>query len=334
MPQNKDFYHRIEIIDECLRNRNRKWTLENLLEAVNTKLTDRYGKTAAKRTIQADIKYLVEEKNAPIDRKREGNTTWFSYIDNTFSIKNLPVKEDEKDLINDAIEILTQVNEFQILKDVKDVIKKLQNTVKATTEKTGSIIQFEKHTTSTGTQHIDNIFAAIKAKTALRIAYQSFKMEEPEHCVFHPYLLKEYRNRWFVIGRKDSTIKITNFALDRIKGIKTSAAHYIENDLFNPETYFNHLIGVTFPENEIPQEVEIKVKANQAPYIRTKPIHYSQEIIKEKANGDITIRLWLINNYELRSALLSYGCDLEILKPKSLQQSMIKAFQDGVNCYN
>ena len=67
MPDNKNFACRIEIIDECLRNRFRKWTLQNLIDAVNDKLMERYGKTAGKRTIQDDLKFMKEEKVAPIE---------------------------------------------------------------------------------------------------------------------------------------------------------------------------------------------------------------------------------------------------------------------------
>lgn len=85
-------------------------------------------------------------------------------------------------------------------------------------------MQFEKHTTALGTGYIDKIFDAIKGKTALRITYQSFKALVPEQCVFHPYLLKEYRNRWFVIGRKENTASVTILALDRIREVKNSGA--------------------------------------------------------------------------------------------------------------
>ena len=333
MPENKDFAMRIDILDECLRNRLRKWTLQKLVEEVNIKLKERYNKSASKRTIQNDIKYLIEERNAPIDRKKDGNVTHFAYLDGTFSIKNLPIQDEEIARLKDVINMLSQINDFQIVAEVEEIIRKLQNSVSTETEKSPSVIQFEKHTTSIGTEYIDNIFTAIKEKATLRISYQPFKAEKPEECLFHPYLLKEYRNRWFVIGRKGNADSITNFALDRIKNIKNSINDYMPNNLFDPEVYFNNLIGVTIPIGSSPEPIEIKVAVNQAPYIKTKPIHYTQEIIKEFKNGDVLIRLWLISNYELRSVLLSYCGDLEVIKPLSLRNDMQSILQKGVNCY-
>lgn len=333
MPENKDFSLRTEIIDECLRNGLRKWTLDILIEEVNKKLFDRYGKTAAKRTIQNDIRFLIEEKGAPIERRKEGNATYFSYSDKNFSIKNLPIQEEEIARLKTAIEILSQVNDFKILQDVGEIVNKLQNTVSTNIAGAPSAIQFEKHTVSLGTDYIDDLFTAIREKIPLRVSYQSFKADTPDQFIFHPYLLKEYRNRWFIIGRRESNTSVTNLALDRIKALKNSSADFIPNNLINPETYFNNLIGVTIPNGEQVQSIEIKVNKSQAPYIRTKPLHFTQEVIKEYSNGDIKVRVLLISNYELRSVLLSFGSDVEILKPLALRESMKSIFQEAFMKY-
>lgn len=333
MPKNKDFSLRIEIIDECFRNRLRKWTLEALIEEVNSKLSDRYGKTASRKTIQNDIRFLIDEKNAPIERRKEGNKTYFFYSDQNFSIKNLPIQYEEIEKLKEAIKILSEVSDFKIIQEVDEIVSKLQNTVSTNVVGGPSSIQFEKHTVALGAEYIEDLFTAIREKSPLRVSYQSFKADTPDQFVFHPYLLKEYRNRWFVIGRRERNESVTNLALDRIKSVKNSSADFISNDIFNPETYFDNLIGVTMPNGEEVQPIEIKVNKNQAPYVRTKPIHFTQEVIKEYTNGDIKVRISLINNYELRCVLLSFGSDVEILKPLSLRESMKSIFEDAILKY-
>jgi predicted DNA-binding transcriptional regulator YafY len=217
---------------------------------------------------------------------------------------------------------------------MEEIINKLQNTVTTNAKDAATIIQFEKQAPTTGNEYIDDIFSAIKEKTPLRISYQSFKAKSPDQYIFHPYLLKEYRNRWFLIGRKENSNTITNLALDRIKSIKNSSSPYLHNDLFQTEVYFNNLIGVSVPTGERIQEIEIKVTSKQAPYVRTKPIHHTQEIIKEYSNGDILIRLYLICNYELKSTLLGFGCDLEVTKPADLREEIKNILQSAVHCYS
>jgi predicted DNA-binding transcriptional regulator YafY len=332
MPKNKDFTHRIEILDECFRNRLRKWTLQNLIDTVNDKLQD-HGKSVKRRTIQDDIRYLKEEMNAPVAKTKNGSDTYFFYEDPDFSIKNLPVQQEELDRLKDAVHILRQVNGFKILKEVDDIITKLEHTISVGEQDNPYFLQLENHTIASGAEHIDVILTAIKEKVALRITYQSFKADGPQETIFHAYLLKEYRNRWFVIGRKDDNAYITVYALDRITQIRNSSANYTENNLFDPATYYNNVIGVTTPMGKEVVEIEILVAAKQVPYIRTKPIHHSQQIIETYENGDLLIRLWLIENYELRSVLLSYGCDLQVLKPASLRDEIRLIFQQGFECY-
>lgn len=335
MPANKNFVSRIAILDECLRNRRRKWTLQDLIDTVNEKALEQFGSNEVKkRTIQDDISYLEYNLGAPIERRREGRITYFSYSDPDYSIKNLPISQEEIGHLKDAVQILKQVNDFKILDEVDVIVNKLQNTIDTNVPDSYCIIQFEKHTVALGMEYIDDLFCAIKDKTTLRISYQPFNATEPSQFIFHPYLLKEYRNRWFLFGRRDSEDKLTNLALDRIKEIKNSQAEFIVNDLFDPEIYFKFLIGVTVPVDEHPQLIRIAVTKAQAPYIKTKPIHHSQQVVKEYKDGKILIELTLLCNFELRSVLMGFGGELDVLEPQSLRQSMKELFQSAASVYS
>ncbi len=326
MPSTKDFTLRIEIIDECLRRRQKKWFIEDLLEEVNNKLFDQYGKKVSKRTLQYDLDYLINEKQAPIVKCPDGKRVHYKYSEANYSVMNLPISEEEVSILKDAIKMLKQVEDFKIIEDVDLIIEKLSHTISTNVPESRSMIQFEKHTYADGTDHIDNLFSAIKGKTVLKIAYQPFKAPESKEWVVHPYLLKEYRNRWFLICRPDGTSKVSNLALDRIRKIKNSSRLYQENDLFEPDTLYEHLIGVSFPEGENVQDIIVKVKGAQVNYIKTKPIHKTQEILEE-LDGSIMIRLKLIVNYELQSVLLGYTPDIEVITPISLRDQLTEKYK-------
>lgn len=332
MPKSKDFYHRIEILDECFRRRNKKWHIDELVECLNEKLQDRYGETVSKRTIQYGIDYLINEKCAPIEKVRDGQKVYYSYSDANYSIKNLPLSDEEIILLKDAVAILKQVGGVSMAKDIVAVVDKLENSIASNAATDRTIILFEKHTHASGLEHIDDLFTSIKEQITLKVQYQPFGKEPYEQLV-HPYLLKEYRNRWFLIARDNKHNTICNLALDRIKGIKPAKIDFEENDLFDPNTYFNHLIGVTFPQDEEISDIIINVKAKQAPYIQTKPIHFTQETIERYNDGGIQIRLRLIANYELRSVLLGYGEDIEVLEPLALREQLKVVFTNAAQAY-
>ena len=332
MPNTKDFTLRIEIIDECLRRRQKKWFIEDLLEEVNDKLFERYNKKISKRTLQYDLDYLINEKQAPIQKCQDGKRIFYKYSEANYSVMNLPISEEEVSILKDAIKMLKQVEDFKIIEDVDVIIEKLSHTVSTNIPDSRSMIQFEKHTYADGTEHIDNIFSAIKEKTVLKIAYQPFKEPESKEWIIHPYLLKEYRNRWFLICRHDGTSQASNLALDRIRKIKNSSLPYKENDLFEPDTLFEHLIGVSFPEGEKVQDIILKVKGAQINYIKTKPIHKTQEIVEEQ-NGSIIIKLKLIINYEVQSVLLGYTPDIEVIQPISLRDKLKEKFESALDSF-
>lgn len=332
MPKVKDFYQRIEIIDECFRQKSKKWSIESLLECVNNKLNNRYEETISKRTLQYALDYLINEKGAPIEKNRLGAKVYYYYTDANYSIKNLPLSDEEIVLLKDAVELIKEISNTAMEQDIVAVVQKLENTIEKNPTSTHPIIQFERHSISKGMEHFDDLFTAIKEKITLRIVYQPFS-KEPYTQLVHPYLLKEYRNRWFLIARDQQLNSICNLALDRIKTIKPSKEDFIENDLFDPVTYFNYLVGVTMPAGEKACEILIKVNANQGPYVKTKPIHFSQEVERILEDGSIVIKLKLIINYEIKSILLSYGADIEVLQPQILRDQMANIFKLGSLMY-
>ena len=328
MPVNKNFAHRLEILDECLRNNLRNWDIDSLVNHVNEKLED-FQLTASKRTIQNDLKYLADKKHAPIERKRKGNKTFIYYSDPGFSIKNLPVSEEEIELLKDAIHILNQITDLKIVDEVTDIVNKLQNRV---TSNQGAVahIQFEKQPLTKGTEFIDNLFTAIKEQLPLRVTYQSFTSKFPEEFVFHPYLLKESRNRWYVIGRKNNTSSPRTYALDRIVSIKNSRESFLPNDLFDPGTLYDFLIGVTIPQNKEIEIIEIKAQKSTVPYLLTKPFHHTQEIVKEYKNGDVCFRYQLMLNQDLISHILGFGSSIKLLKPLHLKDTISKILEKSL----
>jgi predicted DNA-binding transcriptional regulator YafY len=317
MPATKNQIKRLEILDELLQFN--KWTGEELLDKLNGRIKE-FGNTIDKRTLFRDILYLMEEKDAPIHRPVKGDN--FYYYREKFSLKDLPLDEEDVSSLKSVINILRQVDNFSIIKEVEAIISKLENRIHTRSAPGKTVVQFETHTFSSGHEHFNNLYDAILAETVLKIDYQPFSEVKPSEKIVHPYLLKEYRNRWFLFGREGNNSRLSIYALDRIRKIKNSNHEYIENDLFEPATYFNNLIGVSVNYGDKPQLIEIKVSKQAAPYIKTKPIHHKQKSLKENKDGSLIVQLELFINPELKSNLLSFGDRLQVMKPASLKLEM------------
>lgn len=322
---------RIEILDELL-NSNKKRSYNELLDVLNKKLEANEEIAISERTLKYDISYLINEKLAPIHRPTKQDP--HIYYTEKFSLKNIPVDEDDIASMKKAISILRKVTDIKLNSELDGIITKLENKVHTNVTDNKTIIAFEEHTQAKGREYFDEIFSAIHERSTLKISYQPFDKDARE-WIIHPYMLKEFRNRWFLFARVGNNKVVSNLSLDRINGkIKNSSEPFLENDLFNPETYFNSLIGVTFPEDQKePQDIIIIVYPELVNYIKTKPIHKNQTIIKEYRNDAIEVCVCLFINYELKSLLLSYGSGIEVTKPLTLREEMKNLFDQGSKMY-
>lgn len=334
MPINKLALVRYKTIDNCLQNRFRKWTLEDLMEACSNALYEYEGitKGISKRAIQLDIQNMRSEKlgyNAPIvvtDKK------YYSYEEKGYSITNTPITQQDLGTLNEVLHVLKQFNGFGYFQELNSMVTRLEDKLYKQQHKGKSYIDFEKNELLKGLKHIDPLHKAIINKRAIEITYQSFKVSAPQVIIFYPYLLKEYRNRWFILGVNKRGMATMILALDRIEQFKELAGEKYEKAPFNISTYFNDVIGVSKMPNQKPQVVVMKLNKENAPYVITKPLHNSQKILKEEADGMI-FSIEVIWNFELEREILGFGEAIQVLSPKRLSGKLISRLKQAAINY-
>ncbi|MDR1557340.1 MAG: WYL domain-containing protein, partial [Tannerellaceae bacterium] len=318
MPVNRNALIRYKTIDNCLRNKYRQWTLEDLIDACSDALYEYEGidKGISRRTVQMDIQMMRSEKlgyNAPIVVY---DNRYYKYDDEDYSITNTPLSEQDLKTMSEAVEVLRQFKGFSYFSGMGDIVSRLEDHVTSAKQKTTPVIDFEKNESLKGLDYLDTIYHAIVNKQVLNIKYRSFKARSANTFIFYPYLLKEYRNRWFVFGRRKSSL--INLALDRIHNIEIAEKErYIENDLFDPETFFDNLVGVTKNVGMKAETVRFWVDKQNAPYVQTKPFHESQKIIEEHEDGSKTFEIYVVINQELQREFFGFVDTIKVLSPQS-----------------
>lgn len=334
MPVNRNALIRYKTIDACLRNKYRRWTLEDLIDACSDALYEYEGidKGISRRTVQMDIQMMRSEKlgyNAPII-VYEGK--YYKYEDDDYSITNTPLSEQDLKTMSEAVEVLRQFKGFSYFTEMQDIVSRLEDHVVSAKQKTMPVIDFEKNENLKGLNFLDLIYNAIVNKQVLNLKYRSFKARSASKFLFYPYLLKEYRNRWFVFGRRKGNL--INLALDRIHNIEIAEKEkYIENDLFDPQTFFNDLVGVTKNIGMKAEKVRFWVNKENVPYVITRPFHKSQRIIEEQNEGSILFEIEVVINQELQREFLGYADTIKILSPQSLADFMATKFALAANNY-
>jgi len=113
---------------------------------------------------------------------------------------------------------------------------------------------------------------------------------------------------------------LMTLALDRINTIEEMGKNsYKEYTGVDFERYFSDTIGVTKTQKDRGQRVILQVNAKNAPYVATKPLHPSQQILDKKEDGSILIRIDVVLNFELEREILGFGESIKVLSPRNLQ---------------
>lgn len=181
-------------------------------------------------------------------------------------------------------------------------------------------IQFEKTDQVTGTQYIESIIEAINNRNVIKIYYHPFYEDRPYFIDVHPYILKEYKFRWYLVGLNAFKNQIRTYALDRIRDIRLSEdISYIDRE-FHAADYFKHSIGIISPSGA-PPLIKVAVQKTQAQYIISQPWHDSQNLIEENEE-EIIFSFRVHPTYEFKSLLLSLGKDALVLEPRSFREEI------------
>lgn len=183
-----------------------------------------------------------------------------------------------------------------------------------------------------GQELIFDIQQAIKDKICVEFEYTKYKSTESisEHRLIAPYGLKEYRGRWYMVGKDMDKQEIRIFGLDRMSNLQCSVQKMIIQKDFDIHRFFKHSIGISIDENDISEIVELAFSHKLSGYIKNFPLHQSQQIIEESNQG-IVIKLRTYINLELINELMQYSDDVKILKPVRLRKMILKRAEDILN---
>ena len=189
------------------------------------------------------------------------------------------------------------------------------------------ILKFEQGVVVGGAEFIPELIEAIKEKKKIQFDHYSFRKKKTKTVNFCPTLLKEYRNRWYLLGFSESHNEIRTFGLDRVKTLLTLEDYHE----YKYEETENNGIGIFSKFSEV-EEVVIKCTEFRAEYLNSLPLHQTQKIIKEE-EGYVTFSLDVEITPELFYQLVSYGPEVQIIKPKSLKKDVYEFHKEAFEKY-
>lgn len=279
--RSKNSLIRERVIDSCLSDKTRKWSMFEIMDAVNQALRDQCEEeVSAPNTIRDDIRAIETRCSVQVQMTREGRRKFYRYKDTRFSIYHVRLSPEEREHLR---------------------------------------IAMEENPYLRGIGYLPELMDAIARQQAVKITYKPYRQKEMRTMDFHPYCLKQWNNRWFLLGCNDGFRNVTNYALDRIIELKRSNTEFIPNPGIDFRTMFDDVIGVTINEED-PITLRLWVSPEQWPYTESKPLHGSQTVKQRNEDGSAIIELSVIPNHELEQRILEHGANFEVLEPLTYRQ--------------
>lgn len=297
------------------------------------------------RQIEYDLASMFRLFAIPFEiedcKTKEGRLVRYKYPDKNFSIRNLPISPIEALHLSSVLEMLSRLKGLPQHKGLNEAIESLK---KIHNVELKSVVEFE----NSDSEKINNkfdvfygpLYDAIISNKVIRVKWLSFKDGEIR-AVVHPYLLKQYNQRWYLIGYTEKNNiytengplkEILNIPFDRmIPFSDKEPIQYVDDKFieYYVDNFYRDLVGVSMTKAG-PLKIKLKVTDKLKPYIESKKLHRTQSIIDKE--NTFTIRVH--NNYELKSLLRSHGVGLEVLEPQSLREEMKSDFETLVEMYN
>ena len=290
-----EYYHRYQLIIEKLKRSPLSFPdLKDYLK-LQSEIT---GATLdiSKRTFQRDITEIRTLFNIDIQYNR--STTQY-YIANK-----------DQNQFNDRL--LEAFDMFNVLKMSNDI---------------SQYLHFEPRR-SQGYEHMHGLLHAIKNQLIVRFTYHKFWEEESTRRAMYPLFLREFKSRWYLIATTD-TGAIRTFGLDRISELEITRHKFKTTVAVDIQEIFRHSFGIITPGDRAPETVIISFSPIQGKYIKSFPLHHSQQVLIDDEN-ELRIQLFLYVTHDLTMELLSMADDLRVIEPTHLRRTIVEKCEDGM----
>jgi len=322
MALSKHPFGRYQVIDRELGRKEWVKTKE-LKEAIEDELSI----TVSERMINEDINAMKYDPllgySAPIEYNSHHKA--YYYTDRSYTIKAFGLKENDINALMFYAKTINQYKEYEVFRDFTNAIEKILDAVNirkgiSRLEKARSVVQTERTPKLTGSELIPTIIQALDTNCIIEFNYQKFDDSPSKFTKLQPYLLKEDRHRWYVLGKLEKYDKpITTYALDRMTSVKILDEKFKPID-FDFDEYFKYSFGITVTDDE-PIEIILSFTALQGKYLKALKIHHTQKTIIDNEN-EFRISVMVKLSWEFYEKILGYGETVKIISPYSIIAEM------------
>jgi predicted DNA-binding transcriptional regulator YafY len=199
------------------------------------------------------------------------------------------------------------------------------------TENISGIIHFEKRRPQ-GTENMNGLLHAIQHHVQIEFSYSKYWENEATQRIAEPYALKEFKNRWYLVALDHKDSRIKTFALDRLTDLEITKRKFQHPQKFDVNEYFKHCFGIITADGEEPQEIVLSFEPFQGKYIKSLPLHESQEVVIDNEH-EVRIKIKLYLTHDFLMEILSHGENVKVIQPAALIEQLKSNYTNALNQY-
>ena len=180
--------------------------------------------------------------------------------------------------------------------------------------------------------HLTAVMDAMTEGDKLDIKYHKYTSSEAEALTIHPYAVKEFAKRWYIVAYCEERKALRVYGLDRIVSLEINGEKFRMPADFDVDETFATSFGTYLPEGKA-QFITFRTSQKEARFLRDLPIHGSQEELPDSDKEMVTFRIFVCPNESLIMEFCKYGSRLEVLSPKEVREAVAKQFTDAAKLY-
>lgn len=313
---------------------------EDRLQTINARLNRWGGRPASTHelarlcqisasAIKQDIAYLKAYHNAPIAYNRKVNG--YCYTTPFDLAASITLTDQDLIALQTAVATLSQFRELAVFADFRGAVDKIGQAVRfrlGQLASARSFIAFESAPAGRGGELIEPMLKACMHRQPVQFRHRKYTDEQPTQRVIFPYLVKEHRNRWYVVGFDAFRQQVRVFGLDRIEAesvVLLQPDHPLvgQAPAFDADAYFRRALGVAI-YNQPPEEVVLLFRSPANHQFKAQPFfpHAPTDVLLDTP-AELQVKLTIIINDELIFELARMGPKVTVLSPRSLQQKLV-----------
>jgi predicted DNA-binding transcriptional regulator YafY len=180
-------------------------------------------------------------------------------------------------------------------------------------------------------RYLTLILDAMRDNKKLVLTYKGYSMDDYKDMTVHPYSVRLFKRRWYLIGYSEYSKGMRIYMLDRAADARMLGESFDMPEEFDAEAFFEEFHGV-HPSRSEKVCVKVKFLASKRDMVRTIPLHSTQKETETTSSYSV-FEYYLRPNFDFKQEILSYMTSAEVLEPAALRKELASILLDMYKLY-